>query len=207
MCASLPPLLVPLQCSKLGSHLNTLLDHYQQFQEVAESLRTWLQESEAALGKLLSETVSSDVAVLQKQLASTKVQRPWGISWELLEPGWEFGSSEQSAAGRRFELLRFFWWLRVKIHLSMFCQVGSNFWESAQSKNQGLQSQTPQRDTEGTFLPHEGARAQGQPKPCSVGLDFPSFPNDLVTKCRGSLRGNSELHECGNPALILVCPV
>ncbi|NXH86493.1 MACF1 factor, partial [Edolisoma coerulescens] len=60
------------RCSKLGSHLNTLLDHYQQFQEVAEALRTWLQESEAALGKLLSETVSSDLAVLQKQLASTK---------------------------------------------------------------------------------------------------------------------------------------
>ncbi|NXY16581.1 MACF1 factor, partial [Atrichornis clamosus] len=60
------------RCSKLGSHLNTLLDHYQQFQEVAESLRTWLQESEAAVGKLLSETVSSDPAVLQKQLASTK---------------------------------------------------------------------------------------------------------------------------------------
>ncbi|NXD98184.1 MACF1 factor, partial [Chaetorhynchus papuensis] len=60
------------RCSKLGSHLNTLLDRYQQFQEVAESLRTWLQESEAALGKLLSETVSSDVAVLQQQLASTK---------------------------------------------------------------------------------------------------------------------------------------
>ncbi|XP_014113966.1 PREDICTED: microtubule-actin cross-linking factor 1 isoform X12 [Pseudopodoces humilis] len=60
------------KCSKLGSHLNTLLDHYQQFLEVAESLSTWLQESEAALGKLLSETVSSDLAVLQKQLASTK---------------------------------------------------------------------------------------------------------------------------------------
>ncbi|NXA03631.1 MACF1 factor, partial [Sapayoa aenigma] len=60
------------KCSKLGSHLNTLLDHYQQFQEVAESLRMWLQESEAAIGKLLSETVSSDPAVLQKQLASTK---------------------------------------------------------------------------------------------------------------------------------------
>ncbi|NWW56542.1 MACF1 factor, partial [Ifrita kowaldi] len=60
------------RCSKLGSHLNTLLDHYQQFQEVAESLRTWLQQSEAALGELLSETVSSDLAVLQKQLASTK---------------------------------------------------------------------------------------------------------------------------------------
>lgn len=73
LCASLSPLVAPSQCSKLGSHLNTLLDHYQQFQEVAESLRTWLQESEAALGKLLSETVSSDLAVLQKQLASTKV--------------------------------------------------------------------------------------------------------------------------------------
>uniref|UniRef100_A0A8C3VA46 Microtubule actin crosslinking factor 1 n=1 Tax=Catharus ustulatus TaxID=91951 RepID=A0A8C3VA46_CATUS len=60
------------KCSKLGSHLNTLLDHYQQFQEVAESLRTWLQESEAALGELLSETVPSDVAVLQQQLASIK---------------------------------------------------------------------------------------------------------------------------------------
>ncbi|NXG57405.1 MACF1 factor, partial [Hemiprocne comata] len=60
------------KCTKLGSHLNTLLDHYQQFQEVAESLRTWLQESEAAVGKVLSETVSSDPAVLQKQLSSTK---------------------------------------------------------------------------------------------------------------------------------------
>ncbi|NXT43937.1 MACF1 factor, partial [Pelecanoides urinatrix] len=60
------------KCTKLGSHLTTLLDHYQQFQGVAESLRTWLQESEAAVGKLLSETVSSDPAVLQKQLASAK---------------------------------------------------------------------------------------------------------------------------------------
>ncbi|NXK19562.1 MACF1 factor, partial [Arenaria interpres] len=60
------------KCTKLGSHLNTLLDHYQQFQEVAESLRTWLQEGEAAIGKLLSETVSSDPAVLQEQLASAK---------------------------------------------------------------------------------------------------------------------------------------
>ncbi|KAM6399511.1 microtubule-actin cross-linking factor 1 [Rhynochetos jubatus] len=60
------------KCTKLGSHLSTLLDHYQQFQEVAESLRTWLQESEAAVGNLLAETVSSDPAVLQEQLASTK---------------------------------------------------------------------------------------------------------------------------------------
>uniref|UniRef100_A0A8B9GC10 Microtubule actin crosslinking factor 1 n=1 Tax=Amazona collaria TaxID=241587 RepID=A0A8B9GC10_9PSIT len=60
------------KCTKLGSHLSTLLDHYQQFQEVTESLRTWLQESEAAVGKLLSEAVSSDPAVLQKQFASAK---------------------------------------------------------------------------------------------------------------------------------------
>uniref|UniRef100_A0A8C6J2N1 Uncharacterized protein n=1 Tax=Melopsittacus undulatus TaxID=13146 RepID=A0A8C6J2N1_MELUD len=60
------------RCTKLGSHLSTLLDHYQQFQEVAESLRTWLQESEAAVGNLLSETVSSDPAILQKQLANAK---------------------------------------------------------------------------------------------------------------------------------------
>ncbi|XP_010280301.1 PREDICTED: microtubule-actin cross-linking factor 1-like, partial [Phaethon lepturus] len=60
------------KCTKLGAHLNTLLDHYQQFQEVAESLGTWLQESEAAVGKLLSEVVSSDPAVLQQQLAGAK---------------------------------------------------------------------------------------------------------------------------------------
>uniref|UniRef100_A0A8C3KBK5 Microtubule actin crosslinking factor 1 n=1 Tax=Calidris pygmaea TaxID=425635 RepID=A0A8C3KBK5_9CHAR len=60
------------KCTKLGSHLNTLLDHYQQFQEVAECLRTWLQESEAAVGKLLSEMVSSDPAILQEQLTSAK---------------------------------------------------------------------------------------------------------------------------------------
>ncbi|XP_010121597.1 PREDICTED: microtubule-actin cross-linking factor 1-like, partial [Chlamydotis macqueenii] len=60
------------KCTRLGSHLNTLLDHYQQFQEVAESLRTWLRESEAAVGELLSETISSDPAVLQKQLAGAK---------------------------------------------------------------------------------------------------------------------------------------
>ncbi|CAM2104737.1 unnamed protein product [Caretta caretta] len=60
------------KCAKLGSHLNTLLDRYQQFQEVAETLRTWLQESEAAIAKVLSETVSSDPAVLQKQLTNAK---------------------------------------------------------------------------------------------------------------------------------------
>ncbi|EMP28438.1 Microtubule-actin cross-linking factor 1, isoforms 1/2/3/5 [Chelonia mydas] len=60
------------KCAKLGSHLNALLDRYQQFQEVAETLRTWLQESEAAVAKVLSETVSSDPAILQKQLTNAK---------------------------------------------------------------------------------------------------------------------------------------
>ncbi|XP_031450615.1 microtubule-actin cross-linking factor 1 isoform X12 [Phasianus colchicus] len=59
------------KCTKLGSHLSTLLDHYQQFQEVAESLQMWLEDSEAAVGKLLSESISSDPTALQEQLAST----------------------------------------------------------------------------------------------------------------------------------------
>ncbi|XP_072211796.1 microtubule-actin cross-linking factor 1 isoform X4 [Excalfactoria chinensis] len=59
------------KCTRLGSHLSALLDHYQQFQEVAESLQTWLEDSEAAVGKLLSESISSDPAALQEQLAST----------------------------------------------------------------------------------------------------------------------------------------
>ncbi|OXB56436.1 hypothetical protein ASZ78_010690 [Callipepla squamata] len=62
------------KCTKLGSHLSTLLDHYQQFQEVAESLRTWLEDSEAAVGKLLSESISSDPKALQEQLASAGQQ-------------------------------------------------------------------------------------------------------------------------------------
>nr|XP_032645521.1 microtubule-actin cross-linking factor 1 isoform X29 [Chelonoidis abingdonii] len=60
------------KCATLGSHLNALLDRYQQFQEVAETLRSWLQETEAAVAKVLSETVSSDPAVLQKQLTNAK---------------------------------------------------------------------------------------------------------------------------------------
>lgn len=100
----------PLQCTKLGSHLSTLLEHYQQFQEVAESLRTWLQDSEAAVGKLLSETVSSDPAALQQQLASAGVRGLWEISWGgALESVQEFGlCSEQPQCWKRFHLLAFF---------------------------------------------------------------------------------------------------
>lgn len=84
-----------MQCTKLGSHLSTLLDHYQQFQEVAESLRTWLQDSETTIGKLLSETVSSDPAVLQEQLASAKVRM--GSVGQLLGERWHLGGSLAAA--------------------------------------------------------------------------------------------------------------
>nr|XP_028594931.1 microtubule-actin cross-linking factor 1 isoform X29 [Podarcis muralis] len=60
------------KCTALGSHLSMLLDRSQQFQNIAESLRTWLQESEEAMATLLSEPVSSDPAILQRQLASAK---------------------------------------------------------------------------------------------------------------------------------------
>ncbi|XP_054854819.1 microtubule-actin cross-linking factor 1 isoform X2 [Eublepharis macularius] len=60
------------KCTALGSHLNRLLDRSKQFQDVSESLRTWLRESEEAVSSLLSESISSDPAVLQKQLASAK---------------------------------------------------------------------------------------------------------------------------------------
>uniref|UniRef100_A0A669PJ65 Microtubule actin crosslinking factor 1 n=1 Tax=Phasianus colchicus TaxID=9054 RepID=A0A669PJ65_PHACC len=52
-----------------------------QFQEVAESLQMWLEDSEAAVGKLLSESISSDPTALQEQLASTGVRGAQVISW------------------------------------------------------------------------------------------------------------------------------
>lgn len=68
-----PSLFSCLQCSALGLHLNLLLDRSQQFQDVAESLRSWLQESEEAVTRLLLEPISSDPAILQRQLANAKV--------------------------------------------------------------------------------------------------------------------------------------
>lgn len=68
-----PSLFSCLQCSALGLHLNLLLDRSQQFQDVAGSLRSWLQESEEAVSCLLLEPVSSDPAILQRQLVSAKV--------------------------------------------------------------------------------------------------------------------------------------
>ncbi|XP_025024482.1 microtubule-actin cross-linking factor 1 isoform X8 [Python bivittatus] len=60
------------KCSALGLHLNLLLDRSQQFQDVAEFLRSWLQECEKAVADLLVEPISSDPAILQKQLANAK---------------------------------------------------------------------------------------------------------------------------------------
>ncbi|XP_029426820.1 microtubule-actin cross-linking factor 1 isoform X2 [Rhinatrema bivittatum] len=60
------------KCSQLGSHLKTLLDRYQQFQEKASSLQRWLQESEAVLENLPSELLGADAGVLQKQLSTAK---------------------------------------------------------------------------------------------------------------------------------------
>nr|XP_056702719.1 microtubule-actin cross-linking factor 1 [Euleptes europaea] len=60
------------KCTALGSHLNMLLDRSKQFQDVSESLRTWLRESEEIVSNLFSEPISSDPVVLQNQLASAK---------------------------------------------------------------------------------------------------------------------------------------
>ncbi|XP_060114429.1 microtubule-actin cross-linking factor 1 isoform X14 [Heteronotia binoei] len=60
------------KCTTLGSHLNMLLGRSKQFQDVSESLRTWLRESEEAVSNLLSEPISSNPTVLQKQLANAK---------------------------------------------------------------------------------------------------------------------------------------
>ncbi|XP_072466054.1 microtubule-actin cross-linking factor 1 isoform X4 [Notamacropus eugenii] len=61
-----------LKCNKLGSHLNMLLDHSQQFQSSADSLQAWAQECESKVNQLLSDPVASDPTVLQQQLANTK---------------------------------------------------------------------------------------------------------------------------------------
>ncbi|XP_038613930.1 microtubule-actin cross-linking factor 1 isoform X2 [Tachyglossus aculeatus] len=60
------------KCSKLGSHLNTLLDRYQQFQSSTDGLQTWMQQCEVEVERLLADTVASDPKLLQQQLTSTK---------------------------------------------------------------------------------------------------------------------------------------
>ncbi|XP_049734789.1 microtubule-actin cross-linking factor 1 isoform X2 [Elephas maximus indicus] len=60
------------KCTQLGSHLNTLLGQYQQFQSSVDSLQAWVRTCEAHVEKLLSDTVASDPGILQQQLATTK---------------------------------------------------------------------------------------------------------------------------------------
>ncbi|KAJ1063908.1 hypothetical protein K5549_009220 [Capra hircus] len=60
------------ECTRLGTHLNTLLGQYQQFQSSADSLQAWMKACEASVKKLLSDTVASDPGVLQQQFATTK---------------------------------------------------------------------------------------------------------------------------------------
>ncbi|XP_066430128.1 microtubule-actin cross-linking factor 1 isoform X15 [Eleutherodactylus coqui] len=60
------------KCSKLGTHLNSLLIRYQQFQEGSDAAASWLQNAELAVEKLLSEPVASDPVALQSQLGKAK---------------------------------------------------------------------------------------------------------------------------------------
>ncbi|XP_041438126.1 microtubule-actin cross-linking factor 1 isoform X6 [Xenopus laevis] len=60
------------KCSKLGSHLNIVLDRYQQLQEGSDTAVTWLQVTELEVDHILSEPVASDPEVLQTQLAKAK---------------------------------------------------------------------------------------------------------------------------------------
>eukprot|EP00079_Xenopus_tropicalis_P021542 XP_012812889.1 PREDICTED: microtubule-actin cross-linking factor 1 isoform X20 [Xenopus tropicalis] len=60
------------KCSKLGCHLNVVLDRYQQFQEGSDTAVAWLQVTELEVDCILSEPVASDPEVLQNQLAKAK---------------------------------------------------------------------------------------------------------------------------------------
>ncbi|KAG9492983.1 hypothetical protein GDO78_001103 [Eleutherodactylus coqui] len=60
------------KCSKLGTHLNSLLIRYQQFQEGSDAAASWLQNAELAVEKLRSEPVASDPVALQSQLGKAK---------------------------------------------------------------------------------------------------------------------------------------
>ncbi|XP_044142353.1 LOW QUALITY PROTEIN: microtubule-actin cross-linking factor 1-like [Bufo gargarizans] len=60
------------KCSKLGTHLNSLLNGYQQFQEGSEAAVSWLQKAELAVERLLSEPAASDTVALQSQLEKAK---------------------------------------------------------------------------------------------------------------------------------------
>uniref|UniRef100_H3AVM2 Microtubule actin crosslinking factor 1 n=1 Tax=Latimeria chalumnae TaxID=7897 RepID=H3AVM2_LATCH len=61
------------KCNNLGSQMNSLLDRYQAFQGVADTLSSWIDGSEEAAKKLLLENIASDPQNVQAQLESTKV--------------------------------------------------------------------------------------------------------------------------------------
>ncbi|KAM9320102.1 microtubule-actin cross-linking factor 1 [Gastrophryne carolinensis] len=60
------------KCSRLGTHLNSLLSQYQHFQEGSDAALAWLQKTELAVEKMISEPVASDPAALQAQLQKAK---------------------------------------------------------------------------------------------------------------------------------------
>ncbi|CAH2222213.1 microtubule-actin cross-linking factor 1 isoform X20 [Pelobates cultripes] len=60
------------KCSKLGSHLNSTLSQFQQFQEGSDATLAWLQDTESVVQKILSEPVASDPETLQTQLEKAK---------------------------------------------------------------------------------------------------------------------------------------
>ncbi|XP_075709202.1 microtubule-actin cross-linking factor 1-like isoform X13 [Rhinoderma darwinii] len=63
------------KCSKLGTHLNSLLNRYQQFQEGSDAAVSWLQNAELSVEKLLSQPVASDPVALQSQLEKAKIMQ------------------------------------------------------------------------------------------------------------------------------------
>ncbi|XP_073471424.1 microtubule-actin cross-linking factor 1 isoform X15 [Aquarana catesbeiana] len=60
------------KCSKLGTHLNSLLNRYQQFQEGSDAALAWLQNTELTVEKMLFEPVASNPVALQAQLDKAK---------------------------------------------------------------------------------------------------------------------------------------
>ncbi|XP_077338183.1 microtubule-actin cross-linking factor 1 isoform X15 [Lithobates pipiens] len=60
------------KCSKLGTHLNSLLNRYQQFQEGSDAALDWLQNTELTVEKMLFEPVASNPVALQAQLDKAK---------------------------------------------------------------------------------------------------------------------------------------
>uniref|UniRef100_A0A8C5PE50 Microtubule actin crosslinking factor 1 n=1 Tax=Leptobrachium leishanense TaxID=445787 RepID=A0A8C5PE50_9ANUR len=60
------------KCSKLGSHLNSMLHQFQQFQEGSDATLAWLKDTESVVQKILSEAVASEPEALQAQLDKAK---------------------------------------------------------------------------------------------------------------------------------------